>query len=277
MKEIVINWHITQKCNYNCFYCFAHYKKENKQEIHYNKSQIEILLTKIFNFFKETYPDFSLRLNLAGGEPTLSKNLSFIIQKAREKGFKTSLITNGSLLSKNFIKNQASLIDIIGISIDSLNPQIQKQIGRISKNKECLKEYEIKKYISLFREYNSDIFIKINTVVNKYNFKEKFHTFITETKPDKWKVLQALSLNTDKIFCTEQQFNIFVENHKNLSFRTENKEDMKESYIMLDSYGRFYQNTDNKYSYSKSILDISPEKAFQQIKFDINKFCKRYN
>jgi len=185
--------------------------------------------------------------------------------------FQTGLALGGGSVTRE--QELEKLVKELARQNRELNRRLQSAEEELAR----IKKHEIKKYISLFREYNPNIFIKINTVVNKYNFKEKFHTFITETKPDKWKVLQALSINTDKIFCTEQQFNIFVENHKNLSFRTENEEDMKESYIMLDPYGRFYQNTDNKYSYSKSILDISPEKAFQQIKFDINKFHKRYN
>ena len=277
-KEIVINWHITEKCNYKCCYCFAKfakYEKSNIDEIQYDKIQTEFLLNKVFEFFKTKYPNRSLRLNLAGGEPTLSKNLPFIIQKAYEIGYRVSLITNASLLSEEFIKYQAPLITTIGISIDSFVSQ--KDIGRISKSNKFLTEEKIKNCVFLFRKYNEKISIKINTVVNKYNFKEKFHTFITEVKPDKWKVFQALTINSNKTFCTKEEFEIFLQNHKNLSFSKENNEDMKESYIMIDPYGRFYQNTNkNDYDYSESILDISIEKAFNQIKFNFDKYLKRY-
>ncbi len=32
--EITINWHIIEKCNYKCKYCFAKYSKMNMAEIH---------------------------------------------------------------------------------------------------------------------------------------------------------------------------------------------------------------------------------------------------
>ena len=46
-----------------------------------------------------------------------------------------------------------------------------------------------------------------------------------------------------------------AKNHKNISSRIykESKDDMTNSYIMLDPYGRFYQNENNSYTYSKSI------------------------
>ena len=48
MNEITVNWHIIQKCNYKCYYCFAKYDNYDKKEVHNSKKEIEILLNKIY-------------------------------------------------------------------------------------------------------------------------------------------------------------------------------------------------------------------------------------
>jgi radical S-adenosyl methionine domain-containing protein 2 len=266
MKEIVINWHIIQKCNYKCNYCFAHYEKENKKEISRSKKDIEQLLKKVHLFFNSEYPKTSLRLNIAGGEPTLSKNIDFTIQKAHEIGFKVSLITNGSFVKNNFLYKNAKYLTMYALSIDSLESYTNLMIGREEKNK-TLTSSRVFKQLETLRELNPNIKIKINTVVNEFNFQEELYLFINIIKPDKWKVLQALSINTSKIFCTHEQFKAFlkINNKSTIPLSIESNEDMTESYIMIDPYGRFYQNTNSQYYYSNSILNHNIKEEFNSL------------
>ena len=78
MTNLVVNWHITEACNYKCFYCFAKWQKnENKEIIHNNEKIIQLvkeisLLPMIVNQNKGT--NFTgIRLNLVGGETFLYK------------------------------------------------------------------------------------------------------------------------------------------------------------------------------------------------------------
>jgi radical S-adenosyl methionine domain-containing protein 2 len=276
MNEITINWHIIQKCNYKCTYCFAKYEKYEKKEVHESKEKIEILLNNIYSYFSKKYDGCTIRLNLAGGEPLLSRNFDFIIKKAYKVGFKVSIITNSSKLTTKFIESNAKYIFMFATSIDSITNNTNIDIGRVSKN-EVIKVSHIIKNIELLRDLNKDIKIKINTVVNTNNYTEFLGDFIDLIKPYKWKVLQALSL-TDKVYCTDKQFNKFLDNHKQVKTKIfkETNEDMRDSYIMIDPYGRFYQNSSGDYTYSDSILDIDINNAFKQINFDINKFNNRY-
>lgn len=50
---------------------------------------------------------------------------------------------------------------------------------------------------------------------------------------------------------------------------------MTDSYIMIDPHGRFYQNTNGTYSYSKSILDITENEIIKYENVDMNKYNKR--
>lgn len=76
VKELVVNWHITEACNYKCDYCFAKWNRNDKDIIH-SEWKIDALLRQIENIrhllnqksstiFFET-----IRLNLVGGETFL--------------------------------------------------------------------------------------------------------------------------------------------------------------------------------------------------------------
>jgi len=276
MNEITINWHILEKCNYNCNYCFAKYTNDGRKEIHNSKEDIELLLQKLYHYFSEKYHNYSIRLNLAGGEPMLSKNLYYIIESAYKIGFTISLITNASKLTTRFIKTNAQYISMFAISIDSIYKKTNMEIGRSTKN-EILNISKIFKHLEELKKINSSIKIKINTVVNRYNYKEYLGDIIDLIHPFKWKVLQALSL-TDEVYCRNEEYHIFLKNHQNITSKIskESNDDMIDSYIMLDPYGRFYQNSFGQYNYSESILNISVDEAFKSIKFDFKKFMKRY-
>jgi len=277
MNEITINWHIIQKCNYKCYYCFAKYANSVNREVHESKRDSEQLLKNVYKYFTEEYPNYSIRLNIAGGEPTLSKNLDFIIQKAQSIGFVVSLISNASKLTTKFIEQNAKYLSMFAMSVDSLDEIQQKSIGRISRDT-TLSTSKMIKNIELFRVYGKDIKIKINTVVNAHNYTTDLANFIDLVKPDKWKILQAVSLSSE-IYCSDDEFKIFLDNHIHISSKIykEKNQDMKDSYIMIDPHGRFYQNSNDEYSYSKSILHVDMNEAFKSLKFDFKKYSNRYN
>ena len=70
------------------------------------------------------------KLNFAGGEPMLNKNLGDYIKFSKSIGLKTSMITNATRLTKKWLNEHGSSIDQIGISCDSLNDDFNKWIGR---------------------------------------------------------------------------------------------------------------------------------------------------
>ncbi|ROR40646.1 viperin family antiviral radical SAM protein [Caminibacter pacificus] len=269
MKEIVINWHIIQKCNYRCFYCFAKYEK-SEREIYFDKSNSLKLLKEVYSYFAQNYK--RIRLNLAGGEPLLVKDLNFIIKSAKSIGFDVSIITNFSNSDK--ILESVNFLTMIGISVDSLKEDTIKKIGRFDK-KILNREYFYEK-IKLIKSLNPNIQIKINTVVNRFNYNEFLGDFIEKINPNKWKILQAFPFKKT-VFCEDWQYERFKKLHikVNVNKFFESSEDMRESYIMVDPFGRFYQNSNLEYQYSESILKVGAKKAFSQVTFMKDKFYKR--
>lgn len=107
-RELVVNWHMTEACNYRCRYCYSKWHAESAgKELFHSPEASAAMLAEIYRYFS---PDNqarlgmqwnSVRLSLAGGEPLLySREVVGIVALARELGFKVSLITNGSRLTQ---------------------------------------------------------------------------------------------------------------------------------------------------------------------------------
>ena len=295
-KQLVINWHITEVCNYSCEYCYAKWHKEDRpREFFHNELQVKKLLADLYDFFNPSNTNnplygkmkwSSVRLNLAGGEPTLYKDkVLMIMGAAKNIGFDVSIITNGIAFSDfEFVRNMAKHLSLLGISLDSLDDASNKVIGRINKKNEILYKKDVINAIKMAKTINANLRLKINTVVNHANYHENMSVFIDELNPEKWKVLRMLPIVTNSLAVTDDEFDGFVDRHQHLKhvMRVEDNQDMTESYIMIDPFGRFFQNSPSlrvgeEYSYSSSILESGVDMAFNEMNFSIEKFSARYS
>jgi len=279
IDELVINYHITEKCNYSCRHCYAKWEVDDNEEIHTNMTQIEMLLNSLYDFFSKRSKH--VRLNLAGGEPLLCKHIGKIIKLANLIGFRVSIISNGSALTEKFIINHAKQLSMLGLSVDSLQPSRLKKIGRLNRSSQYLCAQKWFELISLLRDSNEALLIKINTVVCKFNYDEYLGEFIDQIAPDKWKIFRVLPVNNNSVRISNEEFSLFLDNHKQVTTPCyiENNEDMTESYIMVDPIGRFYQNSsvpNGGYTYSQRITEVGIEQAFNQINFNLDKYHNRY-
>ena len=55
----------------------------------------------------------------------------------------------------------------------------------------------------------------------------------------------------------------------------EGNELMTESYLMMDPKGRFFQNSESRYTLSSSVLEVGISKALEEIVFNHDKFNER--
>lgn len=277
--ERVYNWHITEHCNYACHYCFAQWGKPD--EIWKDQSKVESLLHEIHTHGHHPFNDTatqSIRLNFAGGEPTLlGKRLFEINQTARTLGMRTSMITNASLLDRYI--DLAGELDMIGISVDALDEETNRLIGRCSSSKKTLSFDQLSTLVRSLRSANPQINVNFNIVVNQYNFDKKIVSQLRTLRPDKIKVFQELSggLNTSRT--TTAMFNTFLEkNSDGHPLFIEDNHAMRESYLMIDPFGRLYQNTNSEtYTFSPPICDTGLLQALNSINFNHQKFKDRYH
>ena len=273
-KILSVNYHFTRACNYNCGFCF-----------HTQKTSYKLPIEEAFRGLQILKQYGVRKINFAGGEPfTDAKYLGELIKRCKEdlKIEKISIITNGSLVKRQFFEKFGKYIDVFGVSCDSFNKETNIKIGRGKKGDNVKKLFEIKQ---LCDEYK--IKFKLNTVVCNLNKDENMVEEIKRLNPDRWKCFQVLIVNGEnndetklrdarKFLITEEEFNKFIERHKEIkALVPENNNTMKSSYLILDERMRFLDKGDGEEFFSESILDIGVEKALENIKYDEEEFQKR--
>lgn len=285
VNQLVINYHITEKCNYDCHYCYAKWAKPN--ELHRDLHQMKAVLAKLADYFLGSNPIRaqlkyeSVRLNFAGGEPVLLKE-RFIeaLDYAKELGFETSLITNGHLLTDDFISNHGSKFQMLGISYDAISENVQKQVGRVTRTGAILTAERLQNIFQQMRQFAPNTALKINTVVNQYNTEENLTALMEVLLPNKWKVLRVLPVFKSIAAITDEQFSAFVERHRsaNSFMSVENNDSMTGSYLMISPDGSFFQNGDQFGGYikSRSLVTTPIGIALAETGFDPVKFANRY-
>lgn len=119
-------------CSYNCVYCqlgrtlgkqierAPFYKpQEISQEA---KAKVEKTLE---SGHKIDYLTF-----VADGEPTLDSNLGREIEILRPLGFKIAVITNGSLISRDDVREELAKADWISLKVDSTREEVWRRMNR---------------------------------------------------------------------------------------------------------------------------------------------------
>ncbi|MDK2947550.1 MAG: radical S-adenosyl methionine protein 2 [Methanolobus sp.] len=236
------NWHVTMNCNYNCRFCFDKNMTGEFKDIEKARHILETLKTRGIE-----------KINFAGGEPLLYKNLSHILQMAKDMGFVVSFVTNASLLNENNIRELSNYVDWIGISVDSADEDIERKLGRGNGSH----VEHVSRVCKLVREHGMKL--KINTTVTKLNYLEDMKPFISSLCPDRWKVFQVLYMkgqNDDALdlILTREEFATFRKINRGLVLSNgsmpifESADDMLNSYLIIGSDGNILLSNDNQRS-----------------------------
>lgn len=295
--QLVVNWHILEKCNYSCGFCFAHWPSANNlEDIYHYPSRRRAMLSELRKL-PQYLPDEwgRVRLNIAGGEPMLLWRkgkgvLHKILTDAESLDFDLSIISNGYYITDKFIEAWVPKMQILGISVDSFSPETNAKIGRTAKSGKQISAGRIAEIFKLARKYNPVVKCKLNTVVNSFNWQENLHTLIDTVQPDRWKVFKMLpTADTPKTSKAQARFKIsdakyddFLQRHRDFEsiMAPENNDAMVQSYFMVDPLGRFYQNEPDGLNYrhvvSKPIPEVGVAEAFKQIRVSVEKFKRRY-
>ncbi len=248
------NLHLTNRCNYNCKYCFG---KFDSEELPLSSSMA--VIDNIADYFRRSGIENG-DINLAGGEPLLYRALDDIIDHAREHEISVSIVTNGSLLTRERVRAFKGKINCIGISIDSQYRETNLLIGRCCKQQCPALDF----WRGLAEEIHAcKIKLKINTVVSRYNIDEDLLPLYDLLSPERIKLLKMHSVKgvNDKAVdkaVTEEEFRSFCKNNTLPGKRTETvcegEEQMENSYLMIDPKGDFILNDKGRYiSYGNCI------------------------
>lgn len=105
---VSVNYHFSRKCNYECGFCF--HTEKTSSILPLDKAKCGMKLLKEAGMKK---------LNFAGGEPFLYPMfMRELLRYGKEElGIESiSIVSNGSKITKKFLRENAAFIDILAIS-----------------------------------------------------------------------------------------------------------------------------------------------------------------
>ena len=223
------------------------------------------------------------KINFAGGEPILCPWLPDLIRRARELGFTTSIVTNGSFVTPEWLDRIDSCLDWVAVSIDTVDPEKLKRMGRTTRVGP-LSETDYLRVMDMLRQRG--IRLKINTVVTRINCNEELAGFIAKAGPERWKLLQVLPVRgqndglVDNLVITSEEFARYVTRNRYVESRgivvvPESNDLMTGSYVMVDPAGRFFDNVAGSHVYSRPISLVGVDAALREVSVDTDKFGLR--
>ncbi|MFI3211357.1 MAG: viperin family antiviral radical SAM protein [Peptostreptococcaceae bacterium] len=262
----VINLHILEGCNFKCKYCFAKFGSRKILDIDSWKIIIDNIVNEV---------DVK-RFNIAGGEPMLYPQLQELIDYIHSKNIDISIITNGYLLSSNFLEKNKDKIETIGISIDSFDEDMLRKLDCTYKGN----IFDFDKFKALaIKTKELGMNLKINTVVSKYNYDYNLKKYLDEFDVDRWKILKMKVFKDDKfdnsdLDIDENSFNQFIENNQSDNLIIEYS--LKNSYIIIDSNGYLLDNSSENYIKIANLQNEGFIDAFKKLDFDLDLYNERY-
>jgi MoaA/NifB/PqqE/SkfB family radical SAM enzyme len=152
---IVINFDLTNKCNYDCRFCmFGTRERADKNSYGYRYNQCELpkgYALKLPKLWKKW--GVKAVCLAGGGEPTLHKDCKAFMKECKKQGLELGFVTNGLLINSNdWMKTVCETCKFIGFSIDAGDPESyrktkgvdEKNFYKVIQNISCLDKHKKK-------------------------------------------------------------------------------------------------------------------------------------
>jgi len=219
-----------KRCNFDCIYCELEPAKPIME--YDNPPKVEEIFEEVKNAVDEF--DFDVLTITSNGEPTLYPYLDELIEKLKTLNKKLLILSNSSTIDNKNIQETLKKLDIVKLSLDSVNEKTFKKIDRPHKNIELKKIIE--GIIEFRRAFENELIIEI-LVVKGINDKEEEFIALNEVlkkinpnrvdistidRPPAYKVE---GVSVDKLFelseLIENQ-NIFIPTRDKIEYKIEN-------------------------------------------------------
>ena len=105
----IIQIHPTLRCNLRCLHCYSESSPRQKDSL-----STETIIGTLDAAWRQGYRTASF----SGGEPTLSSDLGGMLRHAKALGMRTTVTSNGMLLSAERLDTFATHTDVLAISLD---------------------------------------------------------------------------------------------------------------------------------------------------------------
>ena len=274
-----VNFHLWKPCNMRCRFCFATFQDVGKHALPKGHLPREDCLSVVEALAGAGFH----KINFAGGEPTLCPWLPDLIRRAKELALTTSIVTNGSRVTPEWLDLVEGSLNWAALSIDTVDPEKLEASGRTTRDGPLSAD----DYLGVVEMLNErGIRFKINTVVSRSNCEEDLTGFIARAHPERWKLLQVLPVEgqndgfVDDQVITPEEFAGYVARNRGVEdlgivVIPEDNDLMTGSYVMVDPAGRFFDNTAGAHAYSRPINEIGVDAALQEVQVDAGRFLLR--
>ena len=274
-----VNFHLWKPCNMKCGFCFATFQDIGQDALPKGHMSRDDCLAVVAALAAAGFD----KINFAGGEPTLCPWLPDLLRRARELKLTTSIVTNGSRITGEWLDRVDDCLDWVAVSIDTVDPEKMKRIGRSTRSGP-LSETDYLSIMDTLRQRG--IRIKVNTVVNRINHEEILAAFIINARPERWKILQVLQVKgqndgvVDHFVITNEEFARYVARNRyvesmGITVVPESNDLMTGSYVMVDPAGRFFDNVAGAHVYSSPINKVGVDAALREVAVDPDRFKLR--
>lgn len=226
---LVISWELTLECNLNCRHCGSSAGDTRKNELTLKESLA----------ICDQFPDLAVQeVDFTGGEPLVSPHLLPIAKRIKKLGILTQIITNGQLLTPDYIKKiKDAGISHVGISIDGVNKTHDYIRGYDGLLQQILKAIE--------NLHKAELPVTVLTTVNALNLHElpAILEILKTAGINRWQIQPIFpigrSLDNNDIQLTDQtylQFGEFVKNTASEAKTTGVKIETADSYGYFTDY-----------------------------------------
>ncbi|KAG8215684.1 hypothetical protein J3R82DRAFT_7558 [Butyriboletus roseoflavus] len=259
---VSVNWFPHRVCNYKCDFCFHTSTNDYILPLDDAKYALRLLANAGMK-----------KLNISGGEPFLQpRYIGEVFKYCKEELYleSCSVVNNGSKVTENWLDTYGKYLDVMAISCDSFDPEMNLKQGRAE---------------------NGTAATHVNTVfkVSHNNWEENMNNQIEEIAPFRWKVFQVLLLDSENtgpdsnslrdarsLTVTKEQYKAFLDRHAGqTSLVPEDNDAMKDSYLLIDEEMRFLDCRAGGKKPGRSIMEVGVQTALLDSGFDEKTFLSR--
>jgi len=117
--EFFVQWHLTEACNLWCKHCYQGERSIEEMPLPDIKKTVAEISDMIDDWSEAYGVEFSRSMNITGGEPFLRRDCFDILGEIKKKGFEVSLLTNGTLVTRERAQRLADLgVDAVQVSME---------------------------------------------------------------------------------------------------------------------------------------------------------------
>jgi radical S-adenosyl methionine domain-containing protein 2 len=296
-----VNYHFTRRCNFGCGFCF------------HTASSSHVLPLADAQRGLALLADAGMRaVNFAGGEPFLEAGGLHVGELARfcKRTLRlpfVSVITNGSLVTQDWLGRYGDCLDVLGVSCDSFHEPTNVALGRRALRHggggdDGVPHAERVARLAAWCRA-ARLPLKLNTVVTAQNAGEDMRAHVAALGLGRWKLFQCLLLDGENagagalrrgaaFTVADDAFAAFVARHVTedgllraaqasaasqpaVRVAVEDNTAMQSSYLVLDERMRFLNCAAGSKQPGPSLLDVGVAAAVRSAGFDEGAFLAR--